>query len=293
MPPPGPRAGPARRAVCTQGGLALALAAGARGGRGAEAAGPPPGGEAAEVTHRVFLEIGLCPTAYDNNRTLGSLSALCEEPAVLGRLGLGLYGNLVPSTVQNFLALVESKALDNTTFSKVKPGEYILAAKQGSHRYGEVEAPPGLVENRDVVSARAFGLRHDRGGVVSLMLSDGSDEGAVTQRRGYTPLEFLITTGPGPVPALDGENIVFGVVEEGYDVLRDIVAVPIFAPNSNITAFNMLASTFGDERAARARKSWGKPLKAVVITGSGIIAPPAAAGEAAAGEAAAGAAATA
>ena len=90
------------------------------------------------------------------------------------------------------------------------------------------------------------------------------------------------------MPALDGENIVFGVVEEGYDVLRDIVAVPIFAPNSNITAFNMLASTFGDERAARARKSWGKPLKAVVITGSGIIAPPAAAGEAAAGEAAAG-----
>lgn len=38
---------------------------------------------------------------------------------------LGLYGNTAPGTVANFLRLVNSGALQQTTFSKVLPGEYI------------------------------------------------------------------------------------------------------------------------------------------------------------------------
>ena len=34
--------------------------------------------------------------------------------------------------------------------------------------------------------------------------------------------------------------------------------------------YNRLASFLGDDRAARAKSKWGKPLKAVVITNSGM-----------------------
>lgn len=38
-------------------------------------------------------------------------------------------------------------------------------------------------------------------------------------------LEFLITTGPGPVPRLDGLNPVFGRVESGMDVVARLAQV--------------------------------------------------------------------
>lgn len=38
-------------------------------------------------------------------------------------------------------------------------------------------------------------------------------------------LEFLITTGPGPVPRLDGLNPVFGRVESGMDVVAKLAQV--------------------------------------------------------------------
>lgn len=38
---------------------------------------------------------------------------------------IGLYGKTAPGTVENFLKLVRSGALQQTTFSKVLPGEYI------------------------------------------------------------------------------------------------------------------------------------------------------------------------
>ncbi len=53
----------------------------------------------------------------------------------------GLYGNAVPRTVENFLALVSSGNLVGTTFSRVLAGEYIQAGKQGQRRLGAVEVP--------------------------------------------------------------------------------------------------------------------------------------------------------
>lgn len=51
-------------------------------------------------------------------------------------------------------------------------------------------------------------LRHYRPGTVSLSLTENDDETFVKQRPGYRNTEFLITTGPGPAPALDGNNVV-------------------------------------------------------------------------------------
>jgi len=236
------------------------------------------------VAARVFLEVGLCPTAFNNARTIGATTALCEEPAPLGRLELGLFGEVAPDTVANFLTLVDSGALTYTTFSKTFPGEYILGGKQGSHRYGMVQAPEGIRENTDVVRAEAFRLRHDRGGLLTLLLTPnevgeeaggGTEEGA-EEARGRPPkadLEFAITTGPGPVPALDGTNIVFGRVDGGLGTVQDIAEVPRYDPAANIRGFNMLASVLGDSRSKKAQASWGKPLKAVVITACGRIQP--------------------
>ena len=146
-----------------------------------------------------------------------------------------------------------------------------MAGKQGSHRMGFVEAPEGVRPNSDLVSAEAFTLRHDRGGVVTLLVEENDDLEALKDSGKYTGLEFAITTGPGPVPRMDGENIVFGRVEDGMDVIYAMEEVPAFRPNDSVLAFNRLASQLGDERAAKSRKSWGKPLRALVITACGIV----------------------
>lgn len=77
--------------------------------------------------------------------------------------------------------------------------------------------------------------------------------------------------GPGPVPSLDGQNVVFGTVLEGYNAITAIASQPTFKPNERIQAVNQLASFIGDERAARVRAKYGKPLKSVVITDVGVL----------------------
>lgn len=85
------------------------------------------------------------------------------------------------------------------------------------------------------------------------------------ERRGYRSTAFAITTGPGPCPSLDGQNVVFGQVIQGLDVIANIATVPTIKPSGQLIAYNKLASAFGDERADRARRLWGKPLKSVII----------------------------
>lgn len=45
---------------------------------------------------QVYFDLGLCPDIYKSDRRLGDKTILCDEPAALGRITLGLYGNLVP-----------------------------------------------------------------------------------------------------------------------------------------------------------------------------------------------------
>lgn len=68
----------------------------------------------------------------------------------------GLFGRQVPSTTATFLALVRSGAYNGTVFSKVLPGRWIQAGRQGSPRMGAVAVPPDLPPNEDLLSARAF-----------------------------------------------------------------------------------------------------------------------------------------
>jgi peptidyl-prolyl cis-trans isomerase B (cyclophilin B) len=166
----------------------------------------------ATVTDRAFLDIGLCPEGVRSNRKLGDKTILCTDPEPLGRLVLNLYGNAAPGTVANFKALLAAGSLNGTCFSKIVPGQWLVAGQQGPRRSGLLEAPPGLPPNPDTLNAAAFRLRHDRPGTLSLNLSENEDDAYLRNGPGYRNLSFLITTGPGLAYSLDGENIVFGAV---------------------------------------------------------------------------------
>jgi len=83
--------------------------------------------------------------------------------------------------------------------------------------------------------------------------------------------EILITTGPGPTPELDGQDIGFGAVEEGYDVLAEISRAQTYAPSRILKAYNSIGETFGDSRAKTARLSWERPQDTFVIADCGRL----------------------
>jgi peptidyl-prolyl cis-trans isomerase B (cyclophilin B) len=106
---------------------------------------------------------------------------------------------------------------------------------------------------------------------VSLALSGADGEAAGGPPRARAPTAFRITTGPGPVPSLDGQNIVLGSVLSGMDVIAAIARVPTYAPLSSARSWNALAGGLGDGRAATARAAWSKPRQAVLITAAGLL----------------------
>ncbi|XVF88228.1 hypothetical protein PTKIN_Ptkin19aG0033200 [Pterospermum kingtungense] len=179
------------------------------------------------ITDRVFLDFSLCPTYFrtvpytSTTATASESTPLCSDPTPLGRLVIGLYGNLLPLTVSTFKLMCTSSSYKNTLVHKIFPGQFFQAGRQGRNReYGEVHLLPtlDLPRNTETVDSKAFLLKHSRAGVVSLCLSENDDDDEVKLDSDYRNVEFLITTGPGPCPQLDNNNIVFGTVLEGIGV---------------------------------------------------------------------------
>ncbi|CAL1358944.1 unnamed protein product [Linum trigynum] len=230
---------------------------------------PPPD---TTVTDRIFMDFSICPAYFKPDRTVSdTVATLCTEPFPLGRLVLGLYGHLVPTTVSNFKSMVNSSSYKNTLVHKVLPGQFFLAGRQGRRELGEVRPPADLPRNVEAVDPKAFRLAHSKAGVLSLCLSENDDEDDVKLDPNYRNVEFLITTGPGPCPELDGKNIVFGHVLEGMDVVTAISSIPTYKPGERIRQFNDFAEFLGDERAQNARSSWNRPLKTVFISDCGEL----------------------
>ena len=220
------------------------------------------------MTTRVYFDVAVCDPAPRGERVLGGGNDLASCPSTpLGRIVIGLYGTVVPFTVDAFTSLVKAKAYKNTLFTRLSAGEYVQAGTPGLARMGLVEAPQLQSRNPDTVNPGSFRLRHSRPGVVSLALSvdDGEDISPLA------PLtRFRIITGPGPVPRLDGKDMVMGRVLQGLETVDAIRQVPTYAPTSTGKFYNALAKGFGDKRAATARGSWTRPRQAIVITDCGV-----------------------
>ena len=160
-------------------------------------------------------------------------------------------------------------------FHDIRKGEFIAFGANGSKRLGQVSVPEGTFSagerNADLTKASAFRGNHLKPGTVSLALSyDGSRTASPFDGNVYS--EVIITTGPAPVPSLDGKNIIFGRVDrESLDVISKIASTPVFSPSSQVKAWNFVASRVGDEGAATSKLVWTKPTKAVAIFQSGIL----------------------
>ncbi|MFZ3071456.1 MAG: peptidylprolyl isomerase [Anaerolineaceae bacterium] len=116
-----------------------------------------------------------------------------------GDIGVGLYADRVPHTVNNFVFLARQGYYDNTIFHRVIKDFMAQAGDPtGTGRGG-----PGY-QFRDEFDPK---LKHDKAGVLSMANAGPNTNGS----------QFFITHVP--TPWLDGKHAIFGQVISGLDVL--------------------------------------------------------------------------
>ncbi|CAO2813769.1 unnamed protein product [Amaranthus hypochondriacus] len=175
--------------------------------------------EEPEITHRVFLDVDM-----DDQR--------------LGRIVIGLFGAVVPKTVDNFRALctgekgkgASGKPLHykKTPFHRIIPGFMIQG---GDITHGDGKGGESIYGS--TFPDENFKIKHSHPGVVSMVNSGPNSNGS----------QFFITTVKASW--LDGEHVVFGKVIQGMDT---------------VYAIEGGAGTYS-----------GKPRKKVIIAESGEI----------------------
>ncbi|KAL7206943.1 hypothetical protein ACSBR2_019612 [Camellia fascicularis] len=175
--------------------------------------------EAYVITHRVYLDVDI-----DKQR--------------VGRIVIGLYGEAVPKTVENFRALCTGELGKSTSgkplhykgipFHRIIPGFMIQG---GDIIYGDGKGSKSVYGG--TFPDESFKIKHSHPGVVSMVNSGPDSNGS----------QFFITTVKASW--LDGEHVVFGKVIEGMDA---------------VYAIEGGAGTYS-----------GKPRKKVIIADSGEI----------------------
>lgn len=121
-----------------------------------------------------------------------------------GRVVLGLFGDDVPKTVENFLGI----DYKDTPFHRVIPG---FMVQGGDVTNGDGTGGKSIYG--DTFEDEAFCFRHDAAGILS-MANAGKDT---------NNSQFFITLGP--CQWLDDKHVIFGRVLEGEEVITAIEAV--------------------------------------------------------------------
>jgi len=130
-----------------------------------------------------------------------------------GDFKIRLFAELVPNTVENFVALAEGRKgpggtpfYDGLIFHRVIAGFMI----QGGCPEGSGRGGPGY-RFADEFHQQ---LRHNKPGILSMANSGPNTNGS----------QFFITVAP--TPHLDSRHSVFGEVVSGYDIVEKISRVP-------------------------------------------------------------------
>ena len=275
------------------------------------------------------------------NEAIGCVASAVPEPSItaeaffdlavdaepVGRVVVGVYGDLNPISAARFLALAEGVQGLGYKRTQIDAVEYDEDPNTGVDTPSflgstgirafvipgsttPVTSLPGGASNEALLpelETRKIG--HDSRpngrsvGIVSLVVERGAPPPPPKEKLvsvngkfvkvtdppppGPNGTAFAVTVAPGAGRVLDRTNVVVGEVVQGLDVLNAIAALPTVKDNS-ASPFFALAKTIGDKRATVAEQAFGKPFAKVTVAKCGVVARRAAAEEERAGPLAAG-----
>lgn len=165
-----------------------------------------------KVTKRVYLDVEFGPN--DNQK---------------GRLVIGLFGDLMPKTAENFEKLCSSNAYAGTNFYRVISD---LSIQGGAVGDSTGKTGKSSFEGGRPFEPDNFNLKHTQAGLVSMVRGIG---GSVDSR-------FFVNIKDEAGWA-DDRYAAFGIVEEGMDLVTTIEKVPVLPPkNSPVKEVKIVAS---------------------------------------------------